>query len=173
MGDRWCQTLFLFSPTDNQIFNNRVTKTTSCTAEKNCIHIDLSKINIVKLFVWIIKSVVLNCFKNKKKQTNKMYKRFIRSFYSDHRRSLQFPIIHDVHWQITVNEWYNTQNSPINYDLLYTSVTQCCGHTVELLFLNFCYRKKLVTKRKLLQQTKQNKTHREKLTCSRNQKFPR
>jgi len=33
-----------------------------------------------------------------------MYKRFIRSFYSDHRHCLQFPIIHDVHWQITVND---------------------------------------------------------------------
>jgi len=32
-----------------------------------------------------------------------MYKRFIRSFYSDHRRCLQFPIIHDVLWQTTVN----------------------------------------------------------------------
>jgi len=38
------------------------------------------------------------------RQTNKMYKRFIRSFYSDHRHSLQFPIIHDVHWQTTVND---------------------------------------------------------------------
>jgi len=26
---------FLVSPTDNQIFNNRVTKTTSCIAEKS------------------------------------------------------------------------------------------------------------------------------------------
>jgi len=58
-----------------------------------------------------------------------MYKRFIRSFYSDHRHSLQFPIIHDVHWQTTVNEWYNIQNSPINYNLFYTSVIQSYGHT--------------------------------------------
>jgi len=56
-----------------------------------------------------------------------MHKRFIRSFYSDHRRCLQFPIIHDVLWQTTVN--YKILRIVV-LTTVYFNVIQCCAHTL-------------------------------------------